>query len=942
MTRFQLAAGAALALLAGAAGGAGAQLYSFGKNKVQYDQFSWRKMETPHFDLYFYPEEEELAGYAARMAEAGYYDLSTKLGHAVRRRIPVILYSSHVYFEQTNVIPGLMPEGVAGFTEFLKGRVVLPLSGSYPEFERVLRHELVHVFTFDRIRHVLRSRGQSEFRPAPLWLSEGLAEYWSGEWDSYGEMILRDALFAERLVPIAAMHRIDGTFQMYKEGESLCAFMASRYGPDVFARLLDNWWRSEDFAEVFELTAGESLARLDEEWLYHLRKEYLPDIGSADAPSQAATALTREGYNLKPALVPGAAAAGDSAAFLHFQNQRGYTRIVRSDLSGAAPRVVVEGERSPRYESLHPLGASLDVSADGRWLAFAAKSRGRDRLYLWDLEKGRLDQKLSFEAVVSITSPTWSPDGRRLAFAGARPDGEADLYCVDVASGQLQALTADLYDDRDPDWGPEGSGLVFSSDRWAGGRKGEYNLFHLDPDNGRIRPLTQGPHSDLQPAWSPDGEWIAFASDRDRMYDLYALRLAAGAEPQGTVRLSRILTGAFDPAWLPGGGGLLFTGYEAASFQVYRLDLPGGSPTRAVAEAPTEAGAPIADEGWGLSPLAGELAVTRSEYRKELSLDVAQSQISQDPVFGTSGGVLIGLSDVLGNDQYYFVLSHIAGSNTNFFNGLNLAFGRLLLGRQLNVGWGCFRLNDRYTSTFGRYVREKRTGGYVELSYPFSRHDRLELRTSMRHADIDRDFEGRQKVVAWLVSNYAAYTHDSSLWIPTGPLEGTRYSLGVGQNVDLRTSRRYNTTTFADYRRYVRLSKRSSLAMRYMASHSRGDLPEYFALGGSWTLRGYPWRSIWGRNLVLLNHELRYPLVDRLVLAFPFGSIDFSSFRGALFLDAGNAWSDQFGHWRGSLGAGVRVALGGVFVLRLDAARRTDFSSIDNDTHWEFFFGWDY
>ena len=45
---------------------------------------------------------------------------------------------------------------------------------------------------------------------------------------------------------------------------------------------------------------------------------------------------------------------------------------------------------------------------------------------------------------------------------------------------------------------------------------------------------------------------------------------------------------------------------------------------------------------------------------------------------------------------------------------------------------------------------------------------------------------------------------------------------------------------------------------------------------------------------------------------------------------------------RGALGAGVRLALGGVFVFRVDAARRTDFKSIDSDTRWDFFFGWDY
>ena len=129
------------------------QLYRFGKNKVQYEEFDWQRMETAHFDLYFYAEEMEFAQYAAHMAEEGFRLIEAKSGHTVQRRIPLIVYSSHVYFEQTNVISGFLSEGVAGFTEHVKGRVALPLSGSLPEFERVLHHELVHVFMFDRIHH---------------------------------------------------------------------------------------------------------------------------------------------------------------------------------------------------------------------------------------------------------------------------------------------------------------------------------------------------------------------------------------------------------------------------------------------------------------------------------------------------------------------------------------------------------------------------------------------------------------------------------------------------------------------------------------------------------------------------------------------------------------------------------------------------------------------
>ena len=915
------------------------QFYHFGKNKVQFAEFEWKKMETPHFDVYFFAEEEELAGYAAQMAEEGYLRLEQRFGHTVQRRIPLIVYSSHIYFEQTNVIPNLLPEGVGGFTEFLKGRVALPLSGSLPEFERVLHHELVHVFTFDRIRQVLRRHRITEFRPLPLWLSEGLAEYWSGEWSRFGDMIIRDALFSGHLVPIAQMYYIYGTYQMYKEGESLCHYMAERYGEDIFELLLANWWRGEDFAQVFELVTGDSVEKLDEDWQYHLDKQYLPDIARGDRPSQMARKLTETGFNVKPEVVP---VGEDSAAFVFFRNHQGYTHIARGTLAGDEPEVVVEGERSPDFESLHPLSTKPAVSRDGRRLAFAAKHRGRDHLYLWDLESGRQTGDLVFDEVVAIASPSWSPDGKELVFSGADPGGITDLYRVQAESGQLQPLTGDLYHDRDPDWSPDGRRLVFSSDRWSGGREGKYNLFLYDLREGEILRLTQGDHDDLQPDWSPDGEWVAFSSNRDTMYNLYAVRLTGDADellskgPE--TRLTRVLTGAFDPVWLPAGKGVLFSGFEEGGFQIYRLETVGDS---LQVEGPRSPLVREENDPWQLAELQTRSLYAKRTYEKKMSLDIAQSQISQDPELGTSGGIQVALSDVLGDDQYFFVLSHIAGSETDFFDGLNVTLARLHQAKRLNVLWGAFRLNDRYTSTFGRFVREKRTGGYVGLSYPFSLHDRVETRLSLRHAEIDRRFEG-QELTGWLATNFVSYTHDSSLWIPTGPLEGKRYSVGVGQTVDFKSSRRFNVTLFGDYRHYFRLSRRSALAMRFMGRHSYGDVPEFFSIGGSWTLRGYPWRSLWGRKMVLVNQELRFPLVDRLVIGLPFGNIDFSAFRGALFVDAGNAWNDAFGDWRGSIGAGVRLGLGGVFVFRLDGARRTDFDSVANDTRWDFFFGWDF
>ena len=121
----------------------------FGRNKVQYRTFDFEVMKTEHFDIYFYPEEKAGVEIAARMAERWYSRLRRLLRHDLRGRQPLILYASHVDFEQTNVIGGEIGEGTGGVTEPIARRIVLPLAGPLAETDHVIGHELVHAFQFD-------------------------------------------------------------------------------------------------------------------------------------------------------------------------------------------------------------------------------------------------------------------------------------------------------------------------------------------------------------------------------------------------------------------------------------------------------------------------------------------------------------------------------------------------------------------------------------------------------------------------------------------------------------------------------------------------------------------------------------------------------------------------------------------------------------------------
>ncbi|MDQ7052190.1 MAG: hypothetical protein Q9P14_04580 [candidate division KSB1 bacterium] len=229
--------------------------YYFGRNKVQYDNFDWRILKTRHFDIYYYPEMRELAEIGAAYAEEAYQRLVNKFNQTINRRIPLIFYSNHLHFQQTNTIPNLIPPGVGGFFEFLKGRVVIPANGSLAEFRRVIHHEMVHVFSHSK---VLRTQGATAkpmtFPRAARCVAVSPRcrnEFWAEDWDAEAEMFIRDAVLSGYLVPVSEMYRIYGTFLMYKEGQAICKFIFRAPNGDEavlrVARKLRVWIRPYQF-----------------------------------------------------------------------------------------------------------------------------------------------------------------------------------------------------------------------------------------------------------------------------------------------------------------------------------------------------------------------------------------------------------------------------------------------------------------------------------------------------------------------------------------------------------------------------------------------------------------------------------------------------------------------------------------------------------------------
>jgi len=260
----------------------------------------------------------------------------------------------------------------------------------------------------------------------------------------------------------------------------------------------------------------------------------------------------------------------DGRAVIHSSNRAGATNLWMTPIAGGGSVQLTTGPGPDMSPS---------VAADGS-IAFV-NPRSRWSLLVHDLESGQSRQILTHSSF--IWAPTFSPDGRMVAFSRAevdgtwhvwiaalddgsarqltsgprgeiyprfRPDGLGLIYFswsrprqigqVPLAGGPARALTLDGHDDSYGDLSPDGRWLAFARS------DGDVTRIHVAAaDGSEARRLTQTPST--LPRWSPDGEWIAYSPDRGYSGGVFLVR-ADGSDGR------RLTERGGWPAWWPDGG----------------------------------------------------------------------------------------------------------------------------------------------------------------------------------------------------------------------------------------------------------------------------------------------------------------------------------------------------------------------------------------------------
>ncbi|MCK9218865.1 MAG: hypothetical protein M0P47_02300 [Bacteroidales bacterium] len=435
----------------------GSQL-TFGKSRVQFNDFLWLYFRFDKFDTYYYLNGKELALFTAEYADKHIKEIELVLQSNLEEKVQFIIFNSLSDLKQSNI--GQFGDwdyyNTGGVTKIIGGRVLLFFDGNYEHFEQQIRAGIAQVILNGMIygTGIGSQIKNSALFSVPEWYMNGLISFISRRWDPEIENQVRDAIMNGQYEKFNSLTGLQATYA----GHSFWKYVAMKYGESSLPNIIYMARLSRNMERGFQYVVGVSYKTVIQEWLAFYKAIYSAQDGDRSLP---------KGDPINPRNKPDRRydqlkISPDGTMATYTTHQLGIYKVFMVDLEKKAKKRIYRGgyRLAERPDYTFPL---LAWHPSGTILAILVERKGQIYLYLYNREDKTFEHQIlvNFQKVLDMS---YSDDGTKLVFSAVQK-GQSDIYVYNIASGSYEQITKDIYDDLNPHFIHQSRDIIFASNR---------------------------------------------------------------------------------------------------------------------------------------------------------------------------------------------------------------------------------------------------------------------------------------------------------------------------------------------------------------------------------------------------------------------------------------------------------------------------------------------
>jgi len=431
---------------------------SFGKNRVQFNEFVWSFYRHEKYDVYFNEDGRNLAEYTADYAEKVTPQIEAFFDYTMEKRILFIVYSRLTDYRQSNIglVTGQDEYNIGGTTNLSKNKAFLYFEGDFDKFDEQITAAVTRIVVNELLfgSELIDNVANSTLISIPKWYSEGLVAYLSGQWDIQTENFVKDGITSGKY---EKFNRLTGTDAIYA-GHSFWKYISDTYGESVIPSIIYLTSISKSIKTGFSNVLGFSIKELTYEWMGYYLNLFADDDAEQKVPGtgkllkKTKKGLVHQQIKISP--------SGNYVSYV--TNDMGLYKLwLLNTQTGKKKRIF---KREYRLEQITDYSNPVVTwHPTARYIAFITEEKGGLKLYYYNIADKQLTVRnfLYFDKVLDFS---FSEQGSMFVFTGTR-NGKTDIYIYDIASSTNRQITNDLADDFSPRFIDNDNKIIFSSNR---------------------------------------------------------------------------------------------------------------------------------------------------------------------------------------------------------------------------------------------------------------------------------------------------------------------------------------------------------------------------------------------------------------------------------------------------------------------------------------------